>query len=252
MEKKVFAKNLAPGQEVESLFVATEKQIATKKDGAPYLTLSLSDATGRIRAVAWDDVERINAAFASGDFVAVKGRTASFRGEIQITVTDIARVDKGQVNTKDFLPASSKDPEQMFARLKKICASVTNPDLARLLNAFFSDEAFTVRFCKAPAAKHMHHAFVGGLLEHTLSVARLAEMVASHYQGLDRDLLVSGALLHDIGKIDELTLESTIEYSVLGRLLSHIVIGIEQIDDKIRELSGFDPHTRPSCSSTWL
>ena len=243
MEKKVFIKNLAPGQEVESLFVAAEKQIATKKDGAAYLTLSLSDSTGRIRAVVWDDVERINAAFASGDFVAVKGRTASFRGEVQLTVADIARVDKASVNLNDFLPASAKDCSQMLSRLKKIAASVANPDLARLLDAFFADEEFVLRFCKAPAAKHMHHAFVGGLLEHTLSVARLAEMVASHYQGLNKDLLICGAILHDIGKIYELTLESSIEYSAVGRLLSHIVIGIEQIDDKIRNIDGFDPHT---------
>ncbi|MDI6796550.1 MAG: HD domain-containing protein [Desulfatibacillaceae bacterium] len=243
MEKKTFVKNLAPGQEVESLFVAAEKQIATKKDGSPYLILSLSDSTGRIRAVAWDEVERLNTAFASGDFVAIKGRTASFRGEVQLTVTDIARVDKAQVNLEDFLPASAKDCQMLLARLNKIVSSVNNPDLARLLNAFFADEDFVLRFCKAPAAKHMHHAFVGGLLEHTLSVARLAEMIASHYQGLDRDLLVAGAILHDIGKIDELTLEGSIEYSVVGRLLSHIVIGIEQIDDKIRNLPDFDPHT---------
>ncbi|MFH2100195.1 MAG: HD domain-containing protein, partial [Pseudomonadota bacterium] len=145
----------------------------------------------------------------------------------------------GDLDLSDFMPASPRDRGEMLDELKSLAATVTDPDLLELLDAFFSDPVFTEKFTSAPAAKMMHHAYLGGLLEHSLSVALLAEAAARHYPDLDRDLLVTGAVLHDIGKTTEFTWGASIDYSDPGRLLSHIVLGVQMLDEKIAGIPGF-------------
>lgn len=242
MKKQRFVNELKPGDAVNDLFVLAEKILGHKKDGAPYLSLTLADKTGRIRGVVWDEVEPISAAAAAGDFVRVQGKVSEYRGGLQVVVKAMSEAS-GQADAADFLPAARRDPEQMFHRLRTLCESLESEPMRGLLAEFWQDAGFVDRFKRAPAAKKMHHAYIGGLLEHTLSLALLADRVAGHYSGIDRDLLIAGAVLHDIGKVHELTYDSRIDYSDEGRLVSHIVIGVRMIEQKLAAMPSFPAGT---------
>jgi 3'-5' exoribonuclease len=237
--KETFVNMLEAGQVADDIFVARDKQLAHKKDGAPYLTLSLVDRTGDVKAVVWDQVQAIGKAFAAGDYVRVQGRVTEYKGVPQLVVRHLERAHPDQVDARDFLPATQRDVNQMMDRLVQISRTVENEDLSRLLAAFFEDPAFVELFKTAPAAKKMHHAYLGGLLEHTLSIVRLIQAISAHYKGIDTDLLLTGGILHDIGKVHEFTYETHIDYSDAGRLLNHIVIGVEMLEKKIATLHDF-------------
>jgi len=237
--KETFVNMLEAGQVVDDIFVARDKQLAHKKDGAPYLTLSLVDRTGDVKAVVWDQVQAIVKAFAAGDYVRVQGKVTEYKGVPQLVVQHLERAHPDQVDAKDFLPATQRDVNQMMDRLIQISRTVENEHLSRLLAAFFEDPAFVELFKTAPAAKKMHHAYLGGLLEHTLSIVRLIQAISAHYKGIDTDLLLTGGILHDIGKVHEFTYETHIDYSDAGRLLNHIVIGVEMLEKKIATLHDF-------------
>jgi 3'-5' exoribonuclease len=151
----------------------------------------------------------------------------------------MARCPDGSVAPTDFLPATSRDVDKMFSRLMEVTATLQDPNLKKLFDLFWADPEFTEAFKTAPAAKGMHHAYLGGLLEHTLSMTLLAEAVAGHYSGINRDLLIAGAVLHDSGKIKEFEYASKIDYSDAGRLVSHIVIAVEMLNEKISRIDGF-------------
>lgn len=227
------------GQSVDDIFIARDKQIAFKKDGAPYLTLNLGDNSGDVKAVAWDNVEAISEAFGTGDYVRIKGNAGEYRGALQLVVHQADRLDPAEIDARDFLPATARDVDQMLGRLVQISQIVENQYLSRLLSAFFEDKAFVDSFKTAPAAKKMHHAYLGGLLEHTLSIALLVLAIADHYRGIDKDLLLTGGILHDIGKVHEFSYETHIDYSDAGRLLNHIVIGVEMLEKKIAAIHDF-------------
>jgi 3'-5' exoribonuclease len=239
MVKKTFVNEVEPGQAVDDVFVGRDKQIAHKRDGAPYLILSLVDRSGNMKAVAWDNVQAMSEAFVAGDYVRVKGNAVEYKGKLQLVVKSLERPDPTKLDARDFLPASERDTDQMLEQLIQISQTVENKHLSRLLSAFFEDKAFVDLFKTAPAAKKMHHAYLGGLLEHTLSIARLIQVIAGHYKGLDRDLLLTGGILHDIGKVHEFSYDTHIDYSDEGRLLNHIVIGVEMLDTKIAALNDF-------------
>ena len=237
--KKTFVDAIQAGQTVNDLFVVREKQLAYKKDGNPYLTITLADRTGNVKAVAWDNVEEISKAFAAGDYVKVKGNATEYKGALQLVLLSLARHDPAEVNPGDFLPSTERDVDQMLGRLIEISQTVENHYLSRLLAAFFEDTKFVRDFKTAPAAKKMHHAYLGGLLEHTLSMAMLIQAIAGHYKGIDKDLLLTGGILHDIGKVHEFSYKTHIDYSDAGRLLSHIVIGVEMLEAKIATINDF-------------
>jgi 3'-5' exoribonuclease len=237
--KKTFVDAIQAGQAVNDIFVVREKQLAYKKDGDPYLTLSLVDRSGDIKAVAWDSVKAIGKAFLAGDYVKVKANAVEYKGALQLVVQHLERHDPAEVDARDFLPSTERDVDQMLGRLIQISQTVQNQHLSRLLTAFFEDKAFVDRFKTAPAAKKMHHAYLGGLLEHTLSMALLIQAIAGHYKGIDKDLLLAGGILHDIGKVHEFCYETHIDYSDAGRLLNHIVIGVEMLETKIATINDF-------------
>lgn len=227
------------GDRVEDLFVLLEKTMAQKKDGNNYLNVVLSDRTGRIKGVVWDNVEQIVAEIESNAVVRVRGTIGEYRGTLQFVIKEIKPVPAESTDPSDFMPVTERDIDQMFERVTALAASLETTCLKALFEAFWKDDDFVERFKKAPAAKKMHHAYIGGLLEHTLSMAVLADNIAGHYNGIDRDLLIAGALLHDIGKIREFRYDVGIDYSDEGRLVNHIVIGVEMIDEKIRSLVDF-------------
>jgi 3'-5' exoribonuclease len=236
---KRFIADLAAGSTVEEVFLLARRNMAHKKDGNPFLTVTLADRTGQVNGVVWDQVERIAAAAAEGDFVHVRAQVGEYRGGLQLVVKDMARVPEEQVDAADFLATTTRDVNQMFARLKEMTARMQTSWLGELFDLFWADSDFVAAYTRAPAAKHMHHAYIGGLLEHTLSMAILSETIAGHYGGVDRDLLLAGVILHDVGKTRELEYARRIDYTDEGRLLSHIVIGLSMLDEKLKQLPDF-------------
>jgi 3'-5' exoribonuclease len=238
--KQQFAAELAAGVQVDDVFVITEKAVSQKKNGENYLNITFSDKSGDIKGVAWDNVSAAVAAGAVGDFVRVKGGVSDYRGTLQLTVRELSPVDRDSLRRDDFLPATRRNPERMLERLQETAAlQIQDPDLRALFTAFWSDEDFVDRFKRAPGGKKMHHAYLGGLLEHTLSMTVLVGEIAAHYSGIDMDILLAGTILHDIGKIREFEYDYFIDYSDEGKLLTHIVIGCGMLDDKLRQVPGF-------------
>jgi 3'-5' exoribonuclease len=236
--KKVFVNQLRAGQSIDDCFVLAAKSLSHKRDGNPYLNLVLSDRSGSVKGVAWDNVDQMTAA-AAGDVVFVRGDVGAYRGELQVVIKSLSQQPSEHIDPTDFLPVTDKDVEGMFQRLTAITRRFQDPHLKALFELFWQDSSFVKQFKSAPAAKKMHHAYVGGLLEHTLSMVVLAGRIIGHYSGLDGDLVVAGAILHDIGKTRELDYALSFDYSDEGRLLSHIVIGLQILDEKIKDLENF-------------
>jgi 3'-5' exoribonuclease len=237
--KKQYIAGLKAGDGVDDVFVLAEKTVAHKKDGNPYLNLTFSDKTGQLKGVVWDNVDQIVAAAKSGDLVQVTGAVSEYRGELQLVVKAIAPWSMDSADPADFLPATARNIEAMWDRLTGLTRNLKTAHLKALFDAFWKDEAFVQRFKAAPAAKKMHHAYVGGLLEHTLSMALLCERIGGHYSGIDMDLLLAGVILHDIGKTAELVYGFGFDYSDEGRLLSHIVLGLQMVDEKLKQVPAF-------------
>ena len=237
--KKQFISDIKAGDWVDDIFVLSEKILSQKRDGDNFLNVTLSDKTGTLKGVVWDNVDQIAAGITSGDFAYVNGSVSDYKGALQVVIKKMDPYSPDRIDASDFLPQTSRDIERMFKRLLKRVDSITTDYLKALIDAFFNDKEFVNKFKTAPAAKKMHHAYIGGLLEHTLSMSSLADKIAGHYSGVNRDLLLSGAILHDIGKIEEFEYQSKIDYSDKGRLLNHIVIGIKMVDDKLSEIKNF-------------
>lgn len=243
--KSTYIADLKPDQDATSFFLVQSKEIRQKKTGEPYLALSLADRTGEIEAKMWDNVAEVMHTFDRDDFVKAKGRVQIFQNRPQFTIHKIRRAEEDEIAIEDFFAASERDPEEMFAELLGIVADVKNPHLKALLEAILADEEIARRLKRAPAAKTVHHAYLGGLLEHILSMCHLCRFAANHYGALvDLDLLVAGALLHDIGKIYELAYRRSLHYTDEGQLLGHLVLGLRILDDKVRLVPDFPPRLR--------
>lgn len=238
-QKQIYVTDIVAGIPVDDIFVLAEKSLGHKRDGNAFLNLTLADRTGQIKGVVWDQVEHIAAEARVGDFVKVTASASEYRGALQLVIKSLAAVSQESVSAADFLPATPRNIDQMLERLKALTRNMTCDHLKALVTSFWNDDEFIQLFKKAPAAKKMHHAYLGGLLEHTLSMAVLADKIAGHYTGVDRDLLLAGVVLHDIGKVRELTYDHAIDYTDEGRLLSHIVIGLEMVETKISRIDGF-------------
>ena len=242
--KSPYVTDLKPNQVVTTTFLVHVKDIRQKKSGEPYLSLLLGDRTGELDAKMWDNVGDVLDTFQRDDFVKVKGLYQIFQNRPQLTIHKMMRVLDCDVDFADYFPASKRDPMEMFAELRGIVAGIGNPHLRSLLEAFLDDEPLARMYRTAPAAKHVHHAFLGGLLEHVLSVCELCRMTAKHYSYIDLDLLLTGAILHDIGKVAELTYDRSFGYSTEGQLLGHIIIGLRFLHDKLQRFPDFPPKLR--------
>ncbi len=236
---KIFSNQLRKGQTVESIFLVKEKAMTKTKAGNPYLSLRLADRTGEVEGRIWDNALDFASLFEKDDFVKVRAEVDEFQGVPQLRISKLKKCAEGEFRLEDFLPKTSKDIEAMFAELKTIAAGVRQPFLKKLLEAFFRDEQWAKKFKMAPAAKAVHHVFLGGLLEHTLSIVHLVLLLGPRYKGIDQDLLLTGAIFHDMGKITELSFERTFDYTDPGRLLGHIILTVEMIDEKIRTIPDF-------------
>ncbi len=216
-------------------FLVSEKHILRARNGDEYVGLKLKDRSGIIDAKIWNNLLHLKDRFEAGDFVKITGESNYYNDNWQVIIKDLEKIDEDKVDKKAFLPSTQKDVSKLQDELFGLIDSVKHPGLKKLLEEIFTDEEFFERFSHAPAAKTMHHAYVGGLIEHTVSVGKLASQIASAYNDIDRDLLVSCALLHDIGKVYELD-PMTFNYTTEGKLIGHIVIGYTIVHDKIKSL----------------
>jgi len=242
--KSPYIGDLQPNQVVTGVFLVQSKDIRQKKTGEPYLSLLLGDRTGEIDAKMWDNVADVLDTFERDDFVRVRGLMQVYQNRPQFTIHKMVRVEDREVDFADYFPCSERSPEEMFAELRGIVSGIGNPHLRALLDAFMDDEQIAAAYRAAPAAKSVHHAFLGGLIEHVLSLCKLARMTAGHYRDIDLDLLLAGVILHDVGKTRELTFDRSFGYSSEGQLLGHIVIGLRMIDEKLARLPEFPKETR--------
>ncbi len=242
--KSPYVSDLAPNQDISAIFLVQTKEVRQKRTGEPFLSLTLADKTGNIDAKMWDNVSAVAETFDRDDFVQVKGLVQVFQNRRQLTIHRLQFVSDKDVDLADFLPASRRDVQEMFTELHGIVMGMSNPYLKGLLAAFFADEDIARAYRVAPAAKSVHHAYIGGLIEHVLSMCKLAKMTAAHYEDIDSDLLLAGVLLHDIGKIRELSFERTFTYTTEGQLIGHIQIALRMIAEKIRAVPGFPPKLR--------
>jgi len=243
MGKNLFIRQIRPGDQVQDCFLVIDKNVSFSQKGSPYLSIRLRDKTGEIDGRIWDRAMEYDPLFKKGDIVRIRSRAASFRNSIQLSITDLCRIEESEIDPADFSPSARRDIEEMFADLRAYISKTEDPHIKGLLSAFFADEEIVRKFKMAPAAKGFHHVCIGGLLEHTLSVVRLLELAADHFRELNRDLLIAGGILHDIGKIDEMSAEKLIEYTDEGRLIGHVVMGVEMLDRKIAGIPGFPQQT---------
>ena len=236
---KTYINEIKENDQVESLFLVKEKSSGITKTGNTYLKLKLVDRSGEMEGRVWTLVENLTESFEKDDFVRILGKAVSFQEHLQLNINYIERVREEAILFSDFFPVTEKDVDEMFQSLLEISRRIKDPHLNQLLQLFWEDESFIKLFKMAPASKWLHHNYLGGLLEHTLSLAQLVLINGSHYDGLDLDLLLTASILHDLGKVDELSYHRSFDYSDEGRLLGHIVLGVERVEDKIRQLPDF-------------
>ena len=237
-------KALEANERFQSVFLVQTKEVRHKRSGDPFLSLRLADRSGSIDCKMWDNVPAVAGAFEAGDFVEVRGKVQMYSGFHQVIAHKLTVVAEEQLYLGDFVPHTEADIETMYAEVVATIDGFADAHLRQLLSNIFGDPDFARRYKRAPAAAGMHHATIGGLLEHVVSVMKLAKLVASHYRELNADLLISGVLLHDAGKIFELTAERTFEYTDEGRLLGHIAIGSAWLERRCDEIDGFPPRLK--------
>ncbi|MFQ5803076.1 MAG: 3'-5' exoribonuclease YhaM family protein [Candidatus Methylomirabilales bacterium] len=245
MGERVAVKDLKLNESVTSFFLVRNPQHRLRKTGEPFVTLLLADQTGELPAVMWEDLEGVGERIREGDLVKVQGVLGRYQGEMQLTIHRLRLALEGEAALEDFLPTTEADVTSLLAFIQETVCTFTDQPLKQLLSQILEGEGFREAFVAAPAAKGLHHAYLGGLLEHTVSVVKLCEIIAAHYgEGVDRDLLLASAILHDVGKIFELTWDRGFDYSDAGRLLGHITQGVLLVEEQIQEIPDFPPRVR--------
>ncbi len=236
---KTYISDIQPNQQIDTFFLLAEKQLRATRNGSSFLSLKLVDKTGEITGRVWEQAEEVSAMLPSKGHVRVSGRTEKYRDELQIQIQAISPVELKEIDPADFLPICPVEKEILLQKLKRLVGTVKRRPLQLLLRGIFGDTGLMDRFARAPAAKAVHHAYLGGLLEHSVSVAGLVTRIAKHYEELDAEILVVGALLHDVGKVDEYVYDVYFDYSDAGRLLGHMVLGLRIVEEKIRGIKDF-------------
>jgi 3'-5' exoribonuclease len=231
--------DLRDGDMISETYLCKTKQVLKTKAGKSYYSLLLQDKSGTLDGKVWELSQGIDH-FESMEYIHVDGQMVNFQGALQLNIKRVRRSHEGEYDPSDFVPTTGKNINEMYSELLKYISKVKEPHLRQLLESFFvQDTSFAERFKKHSAAKSVHHGFVGGLLEHTLGVAKLCDYYADHYPLINRDLLITAAIFHDIGKMEELSVFPENDYTDDGQLLGHIYIGTEVIGAKIRTMPGF-------------
>lgn len=220
---------------IDEIFLAADKQVRANRNGNLYLQVRLTDKTGSMNGMLWNVTDQIDDAFHAGDYVKIQGTTQFYNGALQVILSRVERIDSARVDESDFITLSSAQVERFVARLTELLRGMRSYPLRNLAECFLVDETFMARFTSAPAGIKNHHAYRGGLLEHVVSLLELVAVVAPLYPELNSDLLLMGAFLHDLGKVEELLYERELAYSDEGQLIGHLVIGVGMLNDRVRE-----------------
>jgi 3'-5' exoribonuclease len=229
---------------ITSTFVVVTKQVKPKKTGEPYLALTLGDRTGHIEAKMWDNVEDAIDIFEQEDVVKIKGLLNKYKNRFQLTIHKLRKLQEAEIDFADYLPKTTKDIGELWQTLAGFISTFQNPHLKALVESFMADPEIAEAYRNAPAAKSLHHAYIGGLLDHVVSLFRSCDLLCRNYPQINRDLLLAGAFFHDIGKIHELTYHRTFSYSTRGQLLGHMIIELEMLQAKLAGLPDFPPELK--------
>jgi 3'-5' exoribonuclease len=224
---------------ITSNFVVVSKQIKPKKTGEPYLALTLGDRSGQLEAKMWDNVEEVLNAFEQDDFLKIKGLVNKYKNRFQLTIHKLRKLGESEIEFSDYLPKTTRNIDELWQTLTDFVASFQNPHLRSLVQAFMSDPEIVAAYRNAPAAKTLHHAYIGGLLDHVVSLCRSCDLVCRNYPQVNRDLLLTGVFLHDIGKIHELAYNRSFSYTTRGQLLGHMIIELEMLQAKLALVPDF-------------
>lgn len=236
MNGRRFVQQLTDGDQVEEVFLVADKQLRANRNGNLYLQLDLRDRTGTINARMWNAGEHLFRSFDSGDFLLVKGKVQLFQGALQMILSHLDRAENEKIDLADFLPHTDQDVGKLLEKLRTTLRGLANPHLRALVECFLMDEDFVHGLTHAPAGVRNHHAYLGGLLEHVVALLDAADRVLPLYPGVDRDLLLMGVFLHDIGKVRELSYGRTFAYTTEGQLIGHLVIGVEMLNEKVAKV----------------
>jgi len=240
MARDKFIENFESGEEVEEIFFVSEKAVKYSKNGKPYLDLKLSDRSGSISCKIWDDVDKWDSRFSKGAFVSLRAGVENYQDKLQLRFHAMREAEPEEVDGNDFLDSlSTEQVEYFFQKIKSTVLEMQNPHLKALLEHFLDDPAFSSEMKKCPAAKEVHHNLIGGLVKHICYMLAIAKSLKRIYKEINLDLLISGVILHDIGKIQELNADVTINYTPVGELVGHTVLGIKMIRDKISLIPNF-------------
>jgi 3'-5' exoribonuclease len=237
--KTPFVTDLNSEQSITTFFLVHEKEIRNTREGKPYLRLELGDRSGTIEARMWDQFESTVKDISRDDFVKVQARVEIYRNRPQLSLQQVRLAKPEEIDLADFLPQTKENVEKLYAQLLEHAGSIVNPWLKKLVTGIISDPAIAAKYKRAPAAKVMHHAYLGGLIEHVIGLCGLAKQIAAHYRELDVDLLLTAAILHDVGKLDELCFERAVGYTVEGQLLGHIMMEFETVSKAMDAIEGF-------------
>src|ERR1700731_879367 len=224
---------------ITSTFVVVAKQIKPKKTGEPYLALTLGDRSGQLEAKMWDNVEEVLTVFEQDDFLKIKGLVNKYKNRFQLTIHKLRKLGDSEIEFADYLPKTARDIDELWQNLSDFVSSFQNLHLQALVRAFMSDPEIAAAYRNAPAAKTLHHAYIGGLLDHVVSLFRSCDLICRNYSLVNRDLLLTGVFLHDIGKIHELAYNRSFSYTTRGQLLGHMVIELEMLQAKLALVPGF-------------
>src|SRR6202453_3305693 len=224
---------------ITSNFIVASKQIKPKKTGEPYLALTLGDRSGQLEAKMWDNVEEVLNAFEQDDFLKIKGLVNKYKNRFQLTIHKLRKLGETEIDFSDYLPKTTKNIDELWQTLTDFVSSFQDVHLKALVRAFMADAEIAAAYRNAPAAKTLHHAYIGGLLDHVVSLCRSCDLVCRNYPHVNRDLLLTGVFLHDIGKIHELTYNRSFSYSTRGQLLGHMIIELEMLQAKLALMPDF-------------
>jgi len=234
-----YINELREGEMISEVYLCKNKIVAKTKAGKSYYSMQLQDKTGIIDAKVWELNNGISH-FEAMNYIRVEAQVTSFNGALQLNVKRVRVADEGEYETSDYMPCSAKNIDEMFGELISIISSISNEYLKKLLDSFFvEDKVFIDKFKRHSAAKSIHHGFKGGLLEHTVSVARICEFIAGRYPRINKDLLITSAIFHDVGKIDELSSFPENDYTDEGQLVGHIVMGTMMVSERIKTIENF-------------
>jgi len=239
--KSPFVKDLTVEKSITGFFLVHQKEIRNTAAGKPYLRMELGDSSGIIEARMWDQFEALAKDFARDDFVKVQARVEIYRNKPQLSLQQVRVAKPEEIDLADFLPHTPYDVEALYKQLLAHGEAISNPWLKKLVASVITNPRIVPRLKRAPAAKSMHHAYMGGLIEHVVGLCGLSKQVAAHYPELDADLLLTVAMLHDIGKLDELCYERAVSYTTEGQLLGHIVMELETVNQAMDAIEGFPP-----------